>query len=112
RLSVCTSAASTLLVHDPAPTAISPISLHDALPISGSHDLVDELHRRHIDAGLQGWAESPPVRDLAYGLVEDPLTDLMNHAGVFGEGNEDARRHQALLRMLPEIGRASCRERA
>jgi hypothetical protein len=73
-----------------------------------------ELRRRHVDAHdeRQIRVARAPLGQLATGFGEDPAADRQNEAGLFGDGDELGRVHQALRRVLPaheRLDRASNR---
>src|SRR3712207_8873501 len=65
-----------MLFHDPAPTEIYSLSLHDALPIFFREDCTDFVER--AVGGRRLFADSPLLRALGTGVrVGDPALPLL-----------------------------------
>jgi hypothetical protein len=63
----------------------------------GEIDIVN-LHRRNVDRNGQ-WIR--PARRFPASCPQDPLANLKNGAGLFGNGNEVDRRNFSSRRMFP-----------
>jgi hypothetical protein len=80
---------------------VDPGGADDALDDGGQVGLLQlarrqvDRHRRHRQAGRF------PGAQLAADLADHPFADRQDQAGIFEDGDEFQRRHQAALRMLP-----------
>src|SRR5262249_60062231 len=73
--------------HDPATTDISPLSLHDALPISHAVDVITGEERPNFPVPIQGTAQNSPQTFTPADELQRPgllLLDGVVYAGFGG----------------------------
>src|SRR5690606_39848140 len=78
----------------PRPAALSPLPLHDALPILARGDV-------HADRELGARVELVPLTHLPAGLPEYPPSDRDDCTRFFCERDEVGGLHEAARRVLP-----------
>ena len=76
------------------------------LVLDGAGDALDDvgvahLAEREVDRSRDAEAPALPGRELAAGLVDHPLADPLDDAGLLGERDEVARGHQPALGTAP-----------
>src|SRR3546814_11621212 len=72
---------------------------------------IAQLPHRNIDRDGECRMLHAPAPALRQRRVQHPVAALADQPGLLSQRDEVVRKYQALLGMIPEIGRASCRER-